>query len=288
LASLAAVAILGAIAFWRLGAVAGDFRVAYVGVAITYLLGAALPYVTHQPLFIELHLLRSGSNIHLLAALGVASLATRWICFEDDRQLLFYGALVAISLCASPLSFVFAIPLILGSFRFQPPMGSPIVQASGYAALAILALIICPLLVWQNVAARRQLLKGVPEWVSLASWAAHATPPTTTFLIPIELTTGDVELGIAMPMFEFLSHRLVWVDFRRGAAVLWAPSYHTTWQTRLGEVEALHSLADRISYARAKDIGYVVDACDSPDRKRDPVFRTERLCVFSSAPGQTS
>jgi hypothetical protein len=285
LASLAAVGVVGAVAFWRLGAVASDFRIAYVGVAVTYVLGMALPYVTHNPLFIELHLLRSGSNVHLLAALGVASLTTKWICFEEDSPLFLYGALVALSLCAGSLSFVFAIPLILSSFHLQRQKGSPIIRISGYVALAILAVIICPLLIWQNLATERELTKGFPEWVSLGRWASNATPPAATFLIPIELTTGEAELGGAMPMFEFLSHRLVWVDFRRGAAVLWAPSYYPTWQTRLREVAALHALADRINYARAKGIGYVIDACDPTGLEQAPVFRTERLCVFSVRSG---
>jgi hypothetical protein len=44
-----------------------------------------------------------------------------------------------------------------------------------------------------------------------------------SFFSKLGARAGDFRIayaGLAMPMFEFLSHRLVWVDFQRGAAVL--------------------------------------------------------------------
>ena len=81
-----------------------------------------------------------------------------------------------------------------------------------------------------------------------------------------------------------MSHRRVWVDFRRGAAVMWAPSYYATWWKRVSEVMALGTLADKLAYARQHDIDYVVDDCRiGSDEREATVFHDGGLCVFPSS-----
>src|SRR5258708_33098413 len=80
-------------------------------------------------------------------------------------------------------------------------------------------------------------------------------------------------------IFEFVSHRRVWVDYKRGAAVMWMPSYYRVWRTRLAEVEALNSLDQRVAYADRNGIDYVIDRCTPAAGQDGGVFRTELLCV---------
>lgn len=90
-------------------------------------------------------------------------------------------------------------------------------------------------------------------------------------------------------IFEFASHRRVWIDVRRGAAVMWTPSYYATWQTRVSEVLALTTLADKGVYAREHGIDYVVDACPSDTTgMAAAAFRADGLCVFPSSVGRGS
>jgi hypothetical protein len=78
--------------------------------------------------------------------------------------------------------------------------------------------------------------------------------PDAIFLIPTQPLPSDARPAASnapphdpaenSETFEFASHRRVWVDFRRGAAVMWTPSYYATWWTRVSEVMALGTLAD--------------------------------------------
>ena len=82
-------------------------------------------------------------------------------------------------------------------------------------------------------------------------------------------------------VFEFVSHRRIWVDFKRGGSVVLTPSYYPTWRSRLTDVEGLNSLAERTDYASRNGIGYVIDICQSPEAPKGVIYRTKRLCVFS-------
>ena len=57
-----------------------------------------------------------------------------------------------------------------------------------------------------------------------------------------EADTSDLMLS-RTAIFEFVSHRRIWVDYKRGAAAMWTPSYYRTWLARLTEVEGLNSLS---------------------------------------------
>jgi len=278
---LAAVALVGVAAFYRLDAARSVLGSAFVGAVAVYVIGAAMPYLTHNPQILELHLLRSGGTIHLLAGTAVATLATKWMCSVDDRRLFFWGCLIALLLCATQLSFVFCIPMILGTYFLRTGDQSPLVHASGYVVLAVLVGILCPYKVWQSIDTYRQYARGTAEWTAVGDWARHATPPDSIFMIPTDATTEPAKPGARTPMFEFVSHRRVWVDLRRGAAVLWTPSYYQTWRSRMNDAAHLGSLADRIDYARAKGIGYVIEGCAAAAAQQEIVFRSDRLCVFS-------
>ncbi len=94
--------------------------------------------------------------------------------------------------------------------------------------------------------------------------------------LTIEANTGAAELPTPTPMFEFLSHRRAWVDFRRGAAVLWSPSYYQTWRSRMDDVGRLGSLPERIDYASRSGIDYVIDGCDAATSLQQAIPHTRR------------
>ena len=282
LLGLAAVTALGIIAFFRLGAARSELAAGFAGAITVYLIGLVMPYLTHNPQILELHLLRAGGTIHLLAGTAAAALATGWICSETDRRFFVWGSFLALLLCATQLSFVLCIPLIAATYLVGSREPSLLFQASGYAVLAVLVGVICPHMVWQSVNYNRQYAAVTAEWVSLGRWALAATPADAMFLIPIEANTGAAELPTPTPMFEFLSHRRAWVDFRRGAAVLWSPSYYRTWRSRMDDVSRLGSLPERIDYASRSGIDYVIDGCDAATSRRQAIFRNGGLCVFAA------
>ena len=88
----------------------------------------------------------------------------------------------------------------------------------------------------------------------LAAWAAEALPPGAV-LTPVDLD----------PDFQWQSRHPSWVTWRSGAAVMWAPSFHPQWSTRMRDVLALHDAAARAAYACANGIPYVLEASAPPE-----------------------
>jgi hypothetical protein len=169
-----------------------------------------------------------------------------------------------------------------------------------YVVGAVLLIAIWPRLAWQDVVTDRAIAAQTRGWETVGEWARTTTPASAVFLIPTKHLDGETTppattAGSLVPdptqnseIFEFASHRRVWVDFRRGAAVLWTPSYYATWWTRVSEVLALHSLADKVAYAQEHDIDYVIEACrNSPDLSGTAIFQTDGLCVYSAVRGRS-
>ena len=289
---LAAVALLGGIALRWFGAAARELQAAYCGAILLYAVGIAVPFITSAPIVLNLHLLRSSTIIHLLAGLATAALATNWL--RSGKQLTFlHGCLIVMSLSLGDLAFSLCIPIILNA-RFveaTQQFDSSFRRMWGHLALGIVLVIVWPLSTWQNLKFNRLFIESSREWTDVGNWARTSTLPTAMFLVPSRprssSTSEDVPSDPALSgtaIFEFISHRLVWIDYKRGAAAMWTPSYYQTWQARLSEVERLSSLNERVAYATHNGIGYVIDRCNSVPAQSDAVFRTERLCVFRVEP----
>jgi hypothetical protein len=128
----------------------------------------------------------------------------------------------------------------------------------------------------------------VQEWADVANWARTSTPTSATFIVPprpdLEARPPPSITDFALSLagnFEFISHRRVWVDYKRGAAAMWTPSYYSVWHERMTATAAANDHASRLAYAARKGIGYVVDICDTlpPRDAGDVSFRTAHLCV---------
>jgi len=79
LLTLLGVTMVGAAGLVWFGRSARQLQAAYLGAILVYVVGIGVPFVTGSPLVLNLHLLRSGTVIHLLAGLAVAALATSWL-----------------------------------------------------------------------------------------------------------------------------------------------------------------------------------------------------------------
>jgi hypothetical protein len=86
-----------------------------------------------------------------------------------------------------------------------------------------------------------------------AVWARESTAPDAMFLVPQADTST-----FSVIIFESLAHRLTWVDWKRGGAVMWAPSYYAEWSRRMAEVGGLPNLSARVTYACKNGIDYVL------------------------------
>lgn len=101
-----------------------------------------------------------------------------------------------------------------------------------------------------------------------------------------ELTTWVRQQGVTGPVlmalsdrderldhFQLLSRQPVWVDWKQGAAVMWAPGFHAQWSQRYREVSALTSPPELARYAGANGLRWFLmpqagAICPAPARER--------------------
>jgi hypothetical protein len=294
--ALATATLYGFTCLFALGKRAGALQAALCGSVLLYAVGIALPLVTSLPLILNFHLIRSSTVIHLLVALASAALATKWLGDDDRNRSRVFGPLLVLAEC----SWRSVLPLGLVTL-----IAAAVVRRSGrrrslfrldYAIGMALLLVIWPRLAWQDVATNRASTTLTAGWTAVGEWARASTSPDAVFLIPTKPLPSEARPAAATSrstapdpaenseIFEFASHRRVWIDFRRGAAVMWMPSYYTTWWTRVSEVMALGALDAKLAYARQHGIDYVVDVCGNDgDELRVAAFRDGGLCVFPSS-----
>ena len=287
---LLGVTLVGALAFFWPKRVAPELRAAYLGAILVYLIGIVLPSLTGSPILINLHLLRSGTVIHLLAALAIAALATNWLRRDGEATFLPACLVVLFLTFEGWTGPAFVAAVLIFVFRTGVAGPAPSYQrTAGYLVLAITVFAACPLAIRSGVNFNRLCDEAVAEWTDIGRWARLSTPSTAMFLTPRrpelegrpEVSLADMALDRA-GVFEFVSHRRIWVDFKRGGSSVLTPSYYRIWRPRMTDVDGLNSLAERMAYASRNGIGYVVDICQGPETGSGLLYRTKRLCVFST------
>ncbi|MCI0735987.1 MAG: hypothetical protein L0Y50_06900 [Beijerinckiaceae bacterium] len=293
--ALVTVLLLGSLSFGALGRQADPFHLALWGYAAVYALGIAAPHITHNPTILTLHLIRVDTVFHLLAALGGTALATQWLTSSDPLHARFSGPVLVLLLCTNKyfaLAAPFAVAATLwpAAIRLVPGWLVTGRFRLDYAVAAYLVFS-WPYLIWTIASQNHVRNASVADWIALGEWVRANTPEGTTFFIQAsDLKQGSskglsAHDGFAMlgnETFQYTSHRRVWVDFKRGAAVMWSPSYYKEWWPRLSESLTLISHDERLDYARRNAIDYVLEVCGTSEAST-PLFRTGRICLYPVA-----
>jgi hypothetical protein len=287
-ALLLALAMLAGVALQRLGSGGAELKAALVGAISLYAIGILVPFLTGDPRVLNLHLLRSGVMIHLLAALSAAALAARWLWSEEPREATALGPYLLFCLW---IKYLFPLAVILIAFAdvLRARVDRQGDNKLRMVLFAALTLVVLPWHAWRQSEGNAELVAAASEWKTVGGWARSSTSPGSVFLVPFVGGAGPVDaaadkrkdlLVVTSPLFESTSHRRSWVDYKRGAAVMWQPSYRDQWWARFHAILALPTLADAIALARSNRIDYVIDDCQAfASFKGEPAFRTDRLCV---------
>ena len=295
---LAATIAVGGIAFYALARRADVFQAALGGYVLVYVVGIIAPAVTGSAAVLNLHLLRSSSGIHLMAALGGLALVTVWLASHDPHRSRVFGPSLAVTLCTVKsvvvlAPFVTVAALLPMLTRWAPGARLRGVLLGGTRVFplipAALLLIAWSSLVWKNTRQDMVFNQSAAAWQAIGDWARTATPAEAVFLLPTHNLLSDFlaqklpsEALDGLATFDYRSHRRVWIDFKRGAVVMWSPSYYPIWRERIDSVLQLQTLEAKLSYAAQNGVAYVVDECSSGNGQ-EAVFRSNRLCVFDSA-----
>ena len=227
-----------------------------------FVAGAILGSVAASPLIFKLHLLRVDGLIAWLALSALA--AGLAICVTAGRPL---GAVAAVLVAVAlmriwhPALLIGACALLGLAAHLRPRVGDarPVIRPG--LAWAAMAAVIGGLHLRDGPATARPYVEGTapsdsqlvghrprtPEWRDLVVWARGNTAPDAVFLVP--LTPEG---------FSALTERRVWVDWREGARVFWAPWTYRTWRTRFDEVAAIGSADAFVAYAQRNGIDFAV------------------------------
>jgi hypothetical protein len=168
------------------------------------------------------------------------------------------------------------------------------------AILIALGLVVVPWRAWQHFSLDSAAATAGSEWETIGRWAKSSTAPDSMFLISMlgNSTTAEIStserrqseaIAAASVVFEATSHRRIWVDFKRGAAVMWRPSYYAQWRPRVDAFLELKTLSETLSFAQRNGIDYIIGECRAFQAAHiDPVFRTNLLFVSATfGPAQT-
>jgi hypothetical protein len=262
-----------------------------LGLLGVFLSGAVLPFLTHNPALLNLHLLRVDSTM-IAVAIAVSAIvaAGRITSPAGAQRIAGAGALLLLSM-NSLAGIVFAELLLAGSAKerwtgrtrlwlaigcaaalggglagYPRQVAAGAVIAPGLLALmrfpsaaermapALTAAAVLALMVAVVVFGPPRMEVWSPDWPTMqtvseaAVWARGHTAPASTFLVPLRLD----------PDFGLLAKRRVWVNWKEGAAVMWAPYYYPIWSSRMKEVAALPDLRSREDYACGRHLDYIV------------------------------
>ena len=283
---LAVVVVVAVLALRALGPRAAPLGHALAAFGVVYAAGLVLPFVSSSPALLNLHLLRVSVLAHFIAAIALAALCVQWAGSTDARQRRL-GAPWLVWCLLAPRPMLLGALLLPWARRRSADGAAP---AAPWLRTAGAALLLAGLAVQAALLVRSQhsaaaLRASVADWTSLAAQLERSTPVSAVVMLPLQTEDwSPPDAGTAV--FESVARRAVWVDHKRGAAVLWARGYHAQWQQRMTHLAALRDWPQRLDFAAAHGIAVVVDRCEGlPAALAGRLLaRAGRLCAVAAAP----
>jgi hypothetical protein len=300
---LAFVTAIGVGAMANFGKQGRLWLAALLAACAIYVVGIFMPHVTHSPTILNLHLLRSSVLIQLLSALAVCALATSWWFGEERFRARIAAPVVFVLLSVPTDSYlrspaILALGLFLAASAFTPvlkilssrvPDGLMRQGSRLRIAAAVWMVSSVPVLVFEHRQVDQREQAWTDEWQTIGVWARENTPVNAVFMNPVVKANippyTDEEVGGASDaIFNYTAHRSVWVGFKKGAAVMWSPSYYYVWHRRVSEVSSLVTHQEKLDYAQKNGLAYEIEICLDTTREKPLLFATKRICVYDVTP----
>jgi hypothetical protein len=292
--SLLLLVLTGMVSFYKLGKSALPFQLALLGYVGVYLIGIIVPSFTQSPLVLNLHLLRVGTFVHLLAALAVCTLGIRWF-FHPSRYLRLPANLL-ILLSVVDLRGLALLLVAMGDTPALTRLSSRISKqalqriSSCLMGLSLVYAVGSAFVPWRNIYLRHEWTQEIE---TMGTWVQAHTQPQDVFLTPL-CTKNHKGVSANLPAGKYPDlarlrtslHRQIWVNFKDGASAMWAPSTYAPWHKRKEGVMQLNTMADALAYASENNLAYIMTYCAEPSPVA-PVFRTQRLCLYQTPQNST-
>jgi hypothetical protein len=280
IANLAGMTLAGAAALWRLGRTARPLLGLFAGYGAVFALGVVLPSLTHARLFLNLHLLRVDGSLEVMAIIASVIVALGDLRRGASLVGRLAGALVlyqvVLGAMPGPLMAAGVIVPVLVSLRPSSiAAGLPPWSIVGAVAVLFIA----------AAGARIELAtqsdsghQRTAEEARVGAWLRANTPADAVLLSRPAVKPG-------LDGLQFFGQRQVWVDWKRGAAVMWRPDLYPVWRQRMDEVAGLATLDQGARYACAHRLRYMVELAHDvgPGAPGKVVYRDDLLAVIDLA-----
>jgi hypothetical protein len=293
---LALVAVLGYISLFELGAIAVPFRMILSALLVTYVIGAIVPFFVHSPLILNLHLLRSGVMIYLVAAVASGSLVTMWLHSAERALARVFAPILGAALCSTKLLLPAGLLCIALKRTWTARGWTFSIPRLDWIILAALLVVVWPFTAVHNWRESLDDAAYVTEMTDVGVWANQHSLPTAVFLMPTEwqrkrsgkhppeYVLEEREIVYAQGPFVYYGRRRLRGSFWEGAAVMWSTSFYHEWRSDIDATLRLKNITEKLAYARANQIDFVLASCKEPDASNYvAAFRTEHICVFAAA-----
>jgi hypothetical protein len=291
---LVCIALLGLVSLIELGAAGAPLRIVFAGMVATYLIGIIGPFLISAPLFLNLHLLRSGVLLYLIAALASAAVAVRWLFSPQHVVARIFAPLLIVALCSSKQLIPAAVVCIALKWIWSTRAWDLPIPRLDWVAFAVLALAVWPWAYARNRHENAHDAAYAAELEEIGDWARQRTPADAVFLMPTEWQRKGVRKHVeqyvvaerdivnAQGAFVYHAHRRLRGSFKEGAAILWTPSFYHEWRQDVDATLRLNGLDEKAAFARRNRIDYVLASCLEPGASNyTPVMRTAHVCVFA-------
>ena len=257
IAGLGALAAAGVIGLARLGRPALPLLRLHGGYVVLFLVGAAVPYVTHARFALNLHLLRVDGCLVLIAVLAGAAVGLSDLVRGRTPAIRACGALALFAILPNPgVAFVLPIALLAPVLlqRRAPAAQPPAAAPSRWPRIAMGLVLIAGLGGAVEAASVRldATHRRFAEEQRLGGWLKANTPVMSKLLIRRAVLPG-------FDLVQFFAQRQVWVDWKRGGAVAYRPEVYAIWRQRMDETAALKTVDAAAAYACGHGIRYLIE-----------------------------
>jgi hypothetical protein len=272
--------IITVFCFTRLGLAGRKFLFIFKCYFLLYLFGVFISFVFPSFFMLNCHLLRSSVILHFAASIAISIYLFFLIKNAKDRCSYLFPLLLLLLLLSDITSFIF-VPLMF--LHEKPVLISP--QKGVIFYLRKPLTILCLLLLFSrwSVFAGKNLLGSfrmnsrIGDLIELSRWIKTNTETTSVFILPTINFNADETYhlnGLSVPdrgfcdfsVFQSFSERRVYVDFKRGAAVMWCPDYFFEWKPRVDSILRYTNLNDLVYFATIEKIPYIIyDLTRYPD-----------------------
>ena len=256
--------------FTRLGLVGKEFFIIFKCYLLLYLFGVLVSFLCPSVLMLNCHLLRSSVVFHLAATIAISIYLFFYI--KNAKHLISYlFPLVLLCTLLSDFTSILFTPLMLLRGKVVVLFSKDRIAFYFRKPLTILCFLFL-VFYWSVFAGKNflgslRLNSRIDDLIELSSWIKFNTETNSVFILPTRnfndhetfYSKGFPGRGFCdFSVFQSFSERRVFVDFKRGAAVMWCPEYFFEWKPRVDSILQYMNLDDLVFFARGEKISYII------------------------------